>query len=177
MTLANPPHLFRLEPTDPRPPFDCGDSDLNEFFAIDSMAYGKQLLSVTYVLKIEQTIGAFFSVSNDSIKTKDISSRSKKDRLLKPIPRPKRHPSMPAVKVGRLAVSEEIKGTGIGTSILDFIKVWFTQGNKTGCRFIIVDAYIHAVNFYEKNGFKFLVASDSDEKTRLMYFDLITFLK
>jgi len=168
--------LLRLEPTDPRPNFDCDDKDLNEFFSIDSMAYGEELLSVTYVLQTRGKVEAFFSVSNDSIKTDNLTGSEKK-RLLKNVSRPKRHPSMPAVKVGRLAVSADMKNVGIGTSILDFLKVWFTQGNKTGCRFIIVDAYIDAVRFYEKNGFKFLVANESYKKTRLMYFDLITFRK
>jgi len=172
MVPTSPTFLIRLDPTDPRPPFNCADEDLNEFFAIDSMAYGKQLLSVTYVLKNRQKVSAFFSVSNDSIKTK-VLPRS----TLKKIPRQKRHPSMPAVKVGRLAVSHDIKRTGIGTSILDFLKVWFTNENKTGCRFIIVDAYVKAANFYERNGFKFLSSSDLNQKTRLMYFDLITFRK
>lgn len=67
----------------------------------------------------------------------------------------------------------------LGTALLDFIKVWFTQGNKTGCRFIIVDAYnkAHIIQFYQKNGFQFLIEEDSSDETRLMFFDLITFKK
>lgn len=84
---------------------------------------------------------------------------------------------MPAVKVGRLATSHDFKNKGIGTALLDFIKVWFTHGNKTGCRFIVVDAYNKpsVIRFYEKNGFQFLVADEEDQETRLMYFDLKTF--
>jgi len=60
--------LNRLNPDDSRPPFDCGDSDLNEFFAKDSVVSGKELLSVTYTLESDGKVIAFFSVSNDSIK-------------------------------------------------------------------------------------------------------------
>jgi len=170
--------LRRLESDDDRPGFDCGDSDLNEFFAIDSKGSSGELLSVTYVAEGDGKAVAFFSVSNDAIKTGDIY-KSLLRRMLRDIPRPKRYPSMPAVKIGRLATSKYTQGQGCGTSILDFIKVWFTKGNKTGCRFIIVDAYNNerTIKFYKKNEFEFLT-KESDKKnetTRLMYFDLIKF--
>ncbi len=91
--------------------------------------------------------------------------------------------------IGRLGVSKEFTSLGIGTELLNFIKSWFIErDNKTGCRFIIVDSYNtnEALNFYKKNGFNFLfsseeqekiatdVSNDSQIKTRLMYFDLIT---
>lgn len=44
---------------------------------------------------------------------------------------------------------------------------------KMGCRFLTVDAYLKAVPFYEKNGFRFMNTEDDDPHTRLMYFDLI----
>ena len=71
---------------------------------------------------------------------------------------------------------------------MDFIKAWFIDdANKTGCRFIVVDAYNEAIpiSYYQKNGFDFLFSTEEQEKeymglnteealkTRLMYFDLI----
>ena len=55
--------------------------------------------------------------------------------------------------------------------------------NKTGCRFITVDAYKNAVPFYKKNNFKFMgkeeeerylsdIKSPESEGTYSMYFDL-----
>ena len=41
--------------------------------------------------------------------------------------------------------------------------------NKTGCRFLTVDAYAAAVPFYEKNGFIPLNNEDVDSATRLPY--------
>lgn len=40
-------------------------------------------------------------------------------------------------------------------------------------RFLTVDAYLSAVPFYERNGFKMLVADDTDKHTRLMFFDMM----
>ena len=71
---------------------------------------------------------------------------------------------------------------------MDFIKSWFVDGkNKTGCRFIVVDAYNTEIpiRFYTRNGFEFLFSTEEQEKeftnlhtddfleTRLMHFDLI----
>ena len=49
--------------------------------------------------------------------------------------------------------------------------------NKTGCRFLTVDAYAAAVPFYEKNGFIPLNNEDVDSATRLLYFDLNDIVK
>ena len=82
---------------------------------------------------------------------------------------------------------EEFQGLHIGTQLLDFIKAWFChEENKTGCRFIVVDAYNQprVLNYYSCNGFRFLFKTEMDEKlyyefsvendihTRLMYYDL-----
>jgi len=42
---------------------------------------------------------------------------------------------------------------------MDFIKSWFVDSNnKTGCRFLVVDLYNkeHPIQYYMKNGFKFI---------------------
>jgi hypothetical protein len=77
------------------------------------------------------------------------------------------------VKLCRLGVDETAKGLRIGTTILNYIKSMFVINNKTGCRFLTVDAYLNAVPFYEKNGFRFMNAEDNDPHTRLMYYDLM----
>lgn len=168
--------LIRLGSNDPRPVFDCGNLDLNEFFLEDSIESSKLLLSVTYVLMDEDKAIAFLSLSNDSVRKEDMP-KSKARRFWRIFPREKRFSSMPAVKIGRLATCNDKQDLGVGTDLLDYMKVWFTDGNKTGCRFIVVDAYNNerVIHFYEKNGFQFLRPGDEADNTRLMYFDLITF--
>ena len=56
--------------------------------------------------------------------------------------------------------------------IMKFIKTYFVTYNKTGCRFLTVDAYYEAIPFYQKNGFIPLNEADAHDKTRLLYFDL-----
>lgn len=167
---------IRLDPEEPRPPFSCGDPDLDEFYGVDSIDGGRQLLSVTYAFQQGAEVVAFVSLSNDSIKRDDLS-RSSLRRLFKRVPHEKRYSSMPAAKIGRLGVASALHRTGLGTRILDYLKVWFTEGNKTGCRFLTVDAYNNAgiTSFYESNGFVFLSEDDHADSTRIMFFDLITF--
>jgi GNAT superfamily N-acetyltransferase len=171
--------------------FECSNLDLNDFFQNDCIAFANELMGKTYCFTLDsdtKNIVCTFTISNDSIKT-SILPNARKKKVLKNIPSQKRFKSYPAVLIGRLGVSKEFTSLGIGTELLNFIKSWFIErDNKTGCRFIIVDSYNtnEALNFYKKNGFNFLfsteeqektatdVSNDSQIKTRLMYFDLIT---
>lgn len=169
-------YFRRLEQHHERPIFDCGDSDLNEFFALDSKEGSAQLISVTYAVETESNeVVCFFCLSNDAIRKQDTSNRNFNKIRSKT---GTRYSSLPAVKIGRLATSKIYQSNGIGTQVLDYIKMWFTEGNKTGCRFIIVDAVNKekTLNFYKRNGFSFLKEqSEPEDHTRLMFFDLLTF--
>ena len=167
--------LIRLGIDDERDTaFDCGNDDLNEFFFKDSRLVCGQLIAITYAwIENEQTL-AYFSVSNDAIARQ--VDKAAYNRASRHVPNKKRFTTLPAVKIGRLAVDRRFHSNGIGTEILNFIKYWFTEGNKTGCRFIIVDALnkTETLKFYSKNGFLFLTSKDEADKTRLMFFDLLT---
>jgi GNAT superfamily N-acetyltransferase len=69
-------------------------------------------------------------------------------------------------------VNKSAQGRDIGSNLLYFIKSFFLLDNKTGCRFLTVDAYSEAVDFYKKLGFEYLNHDDEDTKTRLLYYDL-----
>lgn len=157
--------------------FDCGDADLNDFIINESALYRKEKLAVTYVLEPEQdtnheSIVAFFSLANDRISLADFESKTNYNRFSKRFNNHKRLKSYPAVKIGRLGVSLSMKGLSLGSFLLRFIKMFFLLDNKTGCRFITVDAYAAAVPFYLKNGFVPLNDDDINDPTRLLYFDL-----
>ncbi len=169
--------IARLEQGETVKGFDCGDSDLNDFILNESMLYRKEKLAVTYVLENESDtehghVVAFFSLSNDRISISDFDTKTKYNRFSRRFNNHKRLKSYPAVKVGRLGVSLEMRGMAVGSFLLDFIKRYFTADNKTGCRFVTVDAYAAAVPFYLRNGFVPLNDEDIDDPTRLLYFDL-----
>ncbi|MCL2260911.1 MAG: GNAT family N-acetyltransferase [Fibromonadales bacterium] len=174
-------------------PFDCGKSDLNEFFENDAFNFELQLFGKTYCFlsnSNEKEIISIFTISNDSVKVRTLPEESKR-QLRRNIPEQKqRLRNYPAVLIGRLGVNRKYTNSGIGSQILDFLKSWFREeNNKTGCRFLIVDAYNseQVISFYGKNGFSFLFDNEKIEakflgislkpseslRTRIMFYDLI----
>ncbi len=159
-------------------PFHSKDDDLNAFLKDDAKIYLSELMAVTYLLEDnsnEKTV-AYFSLLNDKI-VFDPEQRSIWNRLSRRIANPKRRKTYPSVKIGRLAISENYSRNGLGREIIRLIKYMFTHGNKTGCRFLTVDAYNDAVGFYKKCGFDFISEDDMHDQTRLMYYDLKSFLQ
>lgn len=155
--------------------FDCGDADLNDFILNEAVAYRKALLAVTYIFEDKETkqTVAFFSLANDRVSLSDFENKNEFNRFRKGrFINEKRLRSYPAVKLCRLGVDKSLKGQQIGTILLRFIKSYFVIDNKTGCRFVTVDAYANAIPFYMRNGFVPLNDDDKDEPTRLLYFDL-----
>ena len=168
--------LFPLNEKTEILPFCCKDDELNNFLFEDAKNYFSDLMAVTYLLvdrKTQKTV-AYFSLLNDKV-SYDPEERSLWNRINRRISNNKRRKTYPSVKIGRLAVSKDYDNKGIGRAILDFIKHAFTNGNRTGCRFITVDAYAKATGFYIKNSFDFFTEKDRKDATRLMFFDLKPF--
>lgn len=115
----------------------------------------------------------YFSLANDRISITDFKDKTEFNRFRRHrFVNEKRLRSYLAVKLCRLGIKQGIRGKNVGSFLLDFIKSYFLDDNKTGCRFITVDAYINAVSFYERNDFQHLKSHDEDLSTRLLFFDL-----
>lgn len=182
--------LFPLTGPEEIQGFTCGDHDLDDFFANDCFAYSKELLGKTYCYKTDdntRTVVCAFTLANAGIRVSDLPNARKK-KIETNIPHVKALKDYPAVLVARLGVSKEFRSLHIGSDVLIFIKLWFLEPyNKTGCRFVIVDAYNEPVTmeFYRQNGFTMVFSTEQQEKdyrhldadvplsTRLMYYDLM----
>jgi GNAT superfamily N-acetyltransferase len=154
--------------------FNCQDDDLNEYFKVDSLKHKKELLTETYTLT-ESTDKTCFPVAlidlcNDSIRREKFN----KVNELKSFSTQKNYPSYPAVKITRLGVHHEFQRNNIGSFLLNITKQFFITDNRTGCRFLTVDAYNrdNILKFYTKNDFQFFYDKDKNRKTRAMFFDL-----
>ena len=169
--------FIRLDSTNAVENFDCGDKDLNDFIVNRASDFQKRLLSVSYACAEFDSgrILAYCSLANDKVAITDFKDKTEFNRFRREqgFPNSKRLKSYPAVKLCRLGVDNTAKGRQIGTAVVDYIKSMFVIENKTGCRFLTVDAYLDAVPFYVKNEFNFMNAEDSDPHTRLMYYDLM----
>lgn len=182
--------LFTNDILNASAPFDCGLKDLDDFFRNDALAYAEQLLGRTYCFVTKgrkKAVVSIFTVSNSSIKVSDLPNNARR-HVNAEIPWVKQGRNYPAVLVGRLGVNKDLKRSGVGSQTLNFIKAWFVNPkNKTGCRYVVVDAYntTEALDFYKKNDFRFMfkdeniekqyfgIAAEKTLKTRFMYFDLI----
>lgn len=154
--------------------FNCGDTDLNDFIMHECSLYRNALLAVSYVAETDagKTL-AYFSLANDKVSLSDFENKTEFNRFRRPrFVNEKRLKSYPAVKICRLGTDTSTRGYSLGSELLYFIKSYFMENNKTGCRFVTVDAYAAAVPFYLKNGFVPLTDNDKDDLTRLLYFNL-----
>ena len=152
--------------------FDCGNDDLNEFFQKDCFIQRQELLHQTYAI-LEATVEehlpvALISVCNDAIRKEKILDWLGFKNTKKV------YPSYPAVKIARLGVKNEFRGKQIGTHTINMMKKLFTTNNRTGCRFLTVDAYNEPeiLKFYQNNDFQFFSDKDQKKAQRAMFFDL-----
>ncbi len=136
--------------------FDCGDDDLNEYFREDAAKHKEQLLSKTYFFT--KATGEKFPVAladlcNDSVRRE----KFKESPELKSFCETKHYLSYPAVKITRLGVHKAFQRQNVGTFVINMIKQLFLMDNRTGCRFLTVDAYNRdgIPDFYRRNDFQF----------------------
>lgn len=175
LEIASKFQIRRLSKDEVVTSFDCGDDDLNDFILNESQRYRKAKLAVSYVIEDKESlkVAGFFSLANDRVSISDFESKTEFNKFRKTrFVNAKRIKSYPATKICRLGIDKSAKGMSLGTFILDFIKSYFVIDNKTGCRFLTVDAYVDAIPFYLKNNFMPLNQEADDVHTRLLFFDL-----
>ena len=168
--------------------FDCGNTDLNDFFNRDAILYKRQMLSRTYFLrhKNSKKVICAFSFSASGIKTADLPG-SRRKKVKEYIPREKSLKSYPAILIGRLGVATEFNGQGAGSQLLNIIKTFCFDKFPDFVRFLLVDAYNDptVIGFYQKNKFTTVFSSEEQEKetyrqhpsetlqTRYMFYDMM----
>lgn len=156
--------------------FDCGDPDLNEYFQEEALLNKAALVGQPYYLyeATAETIPvALIDLCNDSVRRK--SSKQQPGYLqAADVEKSKHYPFLPAVKITRFGINLPFQGMDLGSHTLNIIKKLFITENRTGCRFLTVDAYNNnkVLHFYQKNKFKFFYNKDKDKATRSMFFDL-----
>lgn len=158
-------------------PFDCADAELNGFLFDDAKNHYKERVATTFLIINDVDTIAYWSYLNDKITVSDLNGnfeifQQRISAMLGKEIKEKEYKSFPSVKIGRLAVSKKYQKQGWGENVLRFTKELFITNNRTGCRFITVDAFRAAVDFYKKNGFIAMSSRDKKHDTRQMYFDL-----
>ncbi len=151
--------------------FDCGDNDLDSFLKDDALLYQNGSLAVTYICLYKNQIVGYFSLCSDAIRLEVEEKEA--------MPEPKRRlGEYPAIKVARLAVHKDFRKLGIGTFLVKAAlgKIAGAIIKEIGCRFVTVDAYEQAIEFYKRLGF--IQNLSKKRKTGLsMRYDLIDYIK
>ena len=156
--------------------FDCGDLEMNTYFRRKSKKYRRQLLVQSYHFCPIEYTGTepivLVDLCNDVVCRKILPD-------MEVIPEKKRYlETFPAVKIARLGRNVKFRGLGASAHLFNALKMFFTRGNRTGCRFLTLDAYKERVGLYESCGFIRTLIDDEQEsqkQTVSMLLDLLPF--
>jgi GNAT superfamily N-acetyltransferase len=154
--------------------FETGFEAVDEYFYEDAFKRHSELLTKVYLVTYEKKLVAFFTLSNDKITLEDVENEEcwKKFRTAH-FPDDTNSVSFSALMIGYLGVDKRSQNLGIGGYLLNHIKAKSKNLSLSGARFLTVNSYREAFDFYLKNGFDFITEADKEYDTRLMYFDLL----
>lgn len=137
--------------------FDSHITEYNDYLNVASI-FDDLNISKTFLLLHRETgeLLAYMTLSADAIK---LTSDEKRNHNISKVP----YASVPALKVGKLAVNRELSNCarqkGYGSFLLEVARAYAFYMNEMGvaCRFLTVDADIeynaYTIQFYKKNGF------------------------
>lgn len=130
--------------------FDCGNPDLNDFLISDALPYQDQKIAQTTCIFYEKVLIGYYTLTCDAL---SLERRIRK----KLFQYKKRIHNYPAVKIARMAFQKEYQHRKLGTTIIEVIVglVWNLNNRGIASRFVTVDAYPNAVEFYKKCGFEY----------------------
>lgn len=110
--MNNPPfQVVRLEPSHERSAFQSGSEPLDSYFKQQVSQDIRRRVTACYVALSEgQRIAGYYTLASGSVLLSDLPMA-----LSKRLPR---YPTVPAIRMGRLAVDNEFKGMGLGGALL-----------------------------------------------------------
>ena len=152
------------------------DRDLDDFIQNDAERHFLDRIAVTYQLLVAEggpPLG-FATLQNDAVV---LAPEDDLPGVSEAYP----YRAYPAVKIGRFGIHTDYQRGKLGSLFLLMIKILLVTHNRTGCRFITVDARrdkknkVDVTGFYAKNSFEVLPCRSRTSKYVPMYFDLVTF--
>lgn len=146
--MTSPPfRIERLNAFSDRAAFDCGVSALNSYLATQASQDEKRRVASCFIAVETATsrIAGYYTLSAASIDLSDIPSP-----VAKKLPR---YPTVPVIRLGRLAIALDRRGEGLGAALL-----WDAMERaakvEIGAFALLVDAKDeNAARFYARHGF------------------------
>jgi ribosomal protein S18 acetylase RimI-like enzyme len=141
---------FRIDLLDQhdRKDFDCGNPALTDYFQLRASQDVRRRIAFCYVAVDLATdrVAGFYTLAACGIMLSDLPATTAK--------RLPRYPSIPAVRIGRLAVDRRFQGNRLGGALL-YDGLSRTAKSGVAAFAVIVDAKDEqAVGFYEHHGFR-----------------------
>jgi len=135
-----------LDGRHPRAGFGCGSEPLNRYFREQVTQDIRRRVAACFVIVVdEQYVAGYYTLASASLMLKDLPSQ-----IIKRLPR---YPTVPAVRIGRLAVDQKFQGRGLGGVMLaDALKR--SIRSEIASYALVVDAKDEAATaFYQYHGF------------------------
>ena len=136
--------------------FNCGNAELNGFLLNEAKAFSKNRLANTFLICDGDVIIGYFSLFNDKISKQEVSKAVWR-------------------KIKKLfAIALQYRNCGMGRKMMVVLQYRLKKEiSSSTFRFLTVDAYLEAIPFYERNGFKRLDPEEIAGNTRTMFFDMM----
>ena len=150
MSKVEPPGAaFRVVSLDPeinRSDFRCGTDSLDRYFQSQVTQDMRRRVTACFVaLDDENQIAGYYTLASASVLLRDLP-----EIIVKKLPR---YPTVPAVRMGRLAVAHVCKGKGFGAALLADALARSARA-EIAAHALIVDALDEvAAKFYAHHGF------------------------
>jgi ribosomal protein S18 acetylase RimI-like enzyme len=148
------------------------EKELKAFLAEDALKQEKMEISATYLWFHNPTnkVIGYITLLTDAIKIQGTSLRERfTDQGVN-------YKTLPAIKIGRLCVSNEFRRMGIGKKMVVFsMRKLLEISEDVGCRFIVVDAKRGAIHFYKK--LEFDILKEREKGIIYMYYDMYKIIR
>lgn len=125
--------------------FVCGSEPLDRYFQQQVTQDMRRRVTACFVALSDERIAGYYTLASASVLLSDLP-----EKLQKKLPR---YPSVPTVRMGRLAVDQSFKGQGLGGALLADALLR-TRNAEIAAYALVVDAKDDlAVAFYLHHGF------------------------
>ena len=141
--------LFRAVPLDQghdRSAFNSGSESLDCYFRERVTQDIRRRVTTCFVaLSDDSCIAGYYTLASTSVFLGDLPKE-----LIKKLPR---YPSVPAVRMGRLAVDQAFKGRGLGGALLADALMRVVRSEIAAYALVVDAKDIRAADFYRHHGF------------------------
>ena len=135
-----------------RTSFRCGEDALDRYFQVQATQDIRRRITNCFVMvdAVSGLVAAYYTLSAASIPLVDLPADEAK--------RLPRYPTLPAVRIGRLAVDRRFQGRGLGAALLMNAADRTLQGDAAAFALLVDAKNDQAVGFYRHYGFRTLVS-------------------